>query len=1183
MAKARKIQAIIELEDTRFKNSIKNINSSLKLVNQQFKEGQSAIKTYGTTQNNLAQIQDTCKAKIELLQKQQNAYVEAIKKEKAQLDINNKAKEETIKKIDNHNKKLDDAKKVYGENSKEVKKLEDELEDLTSQLSKNEKSVNRNETTIDRYNTQLSKSQTEINKTEGELSKLTNEFETSGNASSQLSQTMKSFNLNNLVDGVKNVTSSLSNTFDKINSKIIGFGKNAIQVGVQFEQSMATFHAVSGATADELERVEAKAKELGKNTKYSASEASDAFGYMALAGFSVEDSLYSVEKVLKLATVGQMDLALTSDMYTDTLSALGLELQDTEHYMDILAQTQSKSNTTAQMMMEAYLEAGGQFNKFNTPLEESSTMIGILANNGLKGSQAGTALNSVLINLNGSTTKIAKAYKEMGIQAYNSKGEFVGYEDVLRQLSKKMGTMTEEQETMWQTVLGGKTQAKSLFYLVESIGSGAYDTLKGSIKDCNGALDEQNRILNSTPEAKIAGLKSQFEALQLKVFDRLYPIMEKVMTGISKFLDKLNDLDDGTVDTIINLAKFSLITGVVLKGVNGLAGGVGGVIKIMSAFKGLTAGVGVASTAMGTAVAGATTATAGAGAGFAGLGGIVAGLGGVLAKVASFMLGPWGLAIMGGVAVATIAIKEGSKSQIEHIDMFADASVKMSQTVTDAYGNTSEVYKKQAVEFSETTKNNVGTYIELTQNLENALVSHSTKVITMTEEEKKRLEILEKQFKDGILTEKDELYKAELEKLRLKQAEEKQLIEEAQNTITTATTEYYDGTTKLLEEQRDRDIALIRDKRLLTGEITQAEFLDQSKLITEGYAGQIELLNHHKADTVKELERMKEEKGLLTSAEIQGIIMKREQEYSATIGLLSTTIDEALILTERYGANKEALTEEQMGIEILSAEEKKIQLIETAQQEYKEMVGIYEKQRDITGEISAEQCETIVNNLKKQRDAQITTAFEGKEETLKTLEELNKGVFDKMDTQTGKTKKAWQSWLDNIKSALGISQKANEDNANAFISNIDSVESSWNKIPKYDTKQLKVTTIQETIFQQTNKLNQTKNPYKPKNSTYSLISNETANLNINDNSNYRMLQDTISTLTNKVKDTISTIPDTFNDLINNIDVVNKNNIFIDSKQITQEVNRSIEEERNAIEISKGKQRIPVKIRGNHYE
>lgn len=1168
MAK-RKIQASIELEDAKFKNSIKNINSSLKLVSQQFKEGQSHIKTYGATQENLAKTQDACRSKIELLKKQQEGYLKLIEQEQKALNSNVKERDSLNKKIEEQKKKVEDTKKVYGESSKEVEKEEKALNKLTKELISSEKSIANNNASIDRYNTQLSKAQTEINKTEGELRQLSGEFNSVGASSTQLNQTMKSFNVNNIVDGIKNVTSSLSATFDKINTKIIGFGKSAMQVGVQFSQSMANFQAVSGATAEEIAKVEAKAKELGGSTKYSASQASDAFGYMALAGFKVEDSLYAVEKVLKLATVAQMDLATASDMYTDTLSALGLQIEDTDHYMNILAQTQSKSNTTVQMMMEAYLEAGGQFNKFNTSLEESATLIGLLANNGIKGSVAGNNLNSILINLNGSTEKVAKAYKQMGIEVYDSQGAFIGYEAVLRKLSEKMGTMTEEQKTMWETVLGGKTQAQSLFILLDSMGSGAYDKLKASISECNGALDKQNEILNNTPEAKIAGLKSQFEALQLKVFDKLYPVMEKAMEGVSKFLDKLNNLDDETVDTILNLAKFSLITGVVLKGVNLLAGGVGNIVSLMVNFKALTAGTTVASMAMGTAVAGAGTATATAGASLAGLGSIVTGLGGVLAKVATFMAGPWGLAIMGGVAVATVAIKEGTKSQIEHIDMFADASVKMSQTVTDAYGETYEVYKKQSIEFSETTKNNVGTYMELTQNLENALVSHSVKVTTMTEEEKARLTELEQKFSEGVLTEKDELYKLELEKLRQKQADEETYIEEAQNNITNATTEYYNGTIALLEEQRDKEIATIRDKMLLTGQITEEEFLNQSTIIAEGYQEQIDMLNYHKEDTIKELERMKEERGFLTSAEIQGIIMKREQEYASTIGLLSTTIDEALILTERYGANREALTEEQMGKEIASAEEKKQGLIETAQNEYKELVGIYEKQRDITGTLTAEQCEEAINNARKQRNTQIETAFEGKEQTLKTLEELNKGVFDKMDKQTGKTEKAWKGWLKNIQEALGISQKDNEDNATAFINNIDKVESEWRKIPAYDVKTLKVQTVQETIIKNSNLANQFKNG-----KTYRMIQQE--NFNINDNSNYRMLEETVTVLTERVQKAISTIPDTFNNLIDNIDIVNQNNVFVDKKQIIKEVNRGIEEERNALEISKGKNRIIIR-------
>ena len=174
-----------------------------------------------------------------------------------------------------------------------------------------------------------------------------------------------------------------------------------------------------------------------------------------------------------------------------------------------------------------------------------------------------------------------------------------------------------------------------------------------------------------------------------------------------------------------------------------------------------------------------------------------------------------------------------------------------------------------------------------------------------------------------------------------------------------------------------------------------------------------------------------------------------------------------------------------------------------------------------------------------------------------------------MDKQTGKTEKAWKGWLKNIQEALGISQKDNEDNATAFINNIDKVESEWRKIPAYDVKTLKVQTVQETIIKNSNLANQFKNG-----KTYRMIQQE--NFNINDNSNYRMLEETVTVLTERVQKAISTIPDTFNNLIDNIDIVNQNNVFVDKKQIIKEVNRGIEEERNALEISKGKNRIIIR-------
>lgn len=211
--------------------------------------------------------------------------------------------------------------------------------------------------------------------------------------------------------------------------KVGDFISGAVDEYAEFEQAMANTSAIAGASADDYAKLSAAAREAGKATTFTASEAADALGYMALAGWNVEESTAALTPVLKLAEATQADLATTSDQVTDSMSAMGVGIDDLQGYLDVIVTTNNKANTTAADLMDAFIGCGGAARAAGMNYKETSTALGILANNGIKGSEAGTALNSMLVRI--STKDVAqkafKGFRCRSLRQFRGNEEHEGY------------------------------------------------------------------------------------------------------------------------------------------------------------------------------------------------------------------------------------------------------------------------------------------------------------------------------------------------------------------------------------------------------------------------------------------------------------------------------------------------------------------------------------------------------------------------------------------------------------------------------------------------------------------------------------------------------------------------------------------------------------------------------------
>lgn len=249
-----------------------------------------------------------------------------------------------------------------------------------------------------------------------------------------------------------------------------GFAAAAVGVGANFDKSMSQVAATMGKTVDEIGDLREFAQEMGASTAFSATEAADALNYMALAGYDAETSMAMLPNVLNLAAAGDMQLARASDMVTDASSALGLSIEETSELVDKMAQASSKSNTSVSQLGDAILTVGGTAKNLAGGTTELSTALGILADNGIKGSEGGTALRNIILAMTPTTKDAIEAFERLGLESYDADGNLRPLADTFRDLSDRLSQMTGEDRTRILNDIFNKVDLKSVNALLGASG-----------------------------------------------------------------------------------------------------------------------------------------------------------------------------------------------------------------------------------------------------------------------------------------------------------------------------------------------------------------------------------------------------------------------------------------------------------------------------------------------------------------------------------------------------------------------------------------------------------------------------------------------------------------------------------------------------------------------------------------
>lgn len=311
------------------------------------------------------------------------------------------------------------------------------------------------------------------------------------------------------------------------------------RVGSDFEEGMSKVSAVSGATGAELETLSEKAKEMGAKTKFSAIEASEAMQYMATAGWKASDMISGIDGVMNLAAVSGEELADVSNIVTDALTAFGLQAKDSAHFADVLAKAASNSNTNVAMMGATFKYAAPLAGSLGYSVEDVAVAIGLMANAGIKGEQAGTALRGMLTRLIKPTDEVADVMNKLNITITNSDGTVKPFNQTIQELRESFANLTEEEKAQYAASLAGQ-EAMSGFLAIVNASEADFDKLTDAISHADGASKEMAETMQDNLKGKMTIFKSSLEGLGISAYEKFEKPMKKAMDSAQESVNTLS-------------------------------------------------------------------------------------------------------------------------------------------------------------------------------------------------------------------------------------------------------------------------------------------------------------------------------------------------------------------------------------------------------------------------------------------------------------------------------------------------------------------------------------------------------------------------------------------------------------------------------------------------------------------
>ena len=937
MADVGDLRVKLSLDNAQFERSVASMNRTLQAMGQEIRGLQNRGKEWGSSITGLSQKQE---AYSRLLEAQQTKV--------------RRLAEEHARAVQQH-----------GEHSEQAERLAVQL---------------------NRASAEMDRTQRELNEITAELQRQQDQLRLSQSQWTQLGERMQAVGaqMKKVGDKMTAVGKELSM---KVTAPIMAFGTAAVMVGMKFEESMSKVAAISGATGDDFKQLEAKAREMGATTNKSASEAADALGYMALAGWDTQQMIGGIEPILKLSAAGNLDLARTSDLVTDSMAALQLEVKDLPDFLDMVAKASQKSNTDIDKLMEAFLVGGGTMAAFNVPLEESTAILGIMANRGYKGAEAGTALNAIFTNLTSGLGASGKAMKELGLSAFDANGDFKGLETVLLEVKKKTESMTDEQRAQYISMIAGKEHLKTFNAILSGLGD-EYGDLKNDVSNATGALEQMYKVMTDNLKGRWDEFKSALEEAGISIFKNLQPALESLLGLFQSLVDKFNSLSPTMQNTIIVLAGIAAAIGPVLVVAGVLVSSMGAILTSLGT---VSAAIAVVTTGVASAVPGVNA----------------------LAAVFTALTGPIGIAVAAIAAIGVGAVVVGKE--------MSESSLQV-----EGFGN----------KVSDSTAKAVGGFLKLSDEATVALNQLAWSGEVVTGEMATKMTDMYNQMGEQVLSKMKASHASELEAMTthfantssISQQEEQAILERLQN--------------RYAEQEKATEAGTVRIAEIMSNASAENRILKETEqieinLIQETMKNNaIKYMSESEVEQKVILERLKNDSSTITAEQAAQVVQNSVKQKNDTVKEAEDQYTEVFKWATRQRDETGVMSAEEAQKVIDDAKHKKNETISNAEEMHLKVVEEAQKQADEhvekvnweTGEIlskwevfknkHSEIFDKIEEYYTKVTDTLKEVTSTAYEFIKKTVEDNLGEVVDFVKEQLDKLKEFWETHGENIKKVV---------------------------------------------------------------------------------------------------------------------------------------------------------------------
>ncbi|WP_054637184.1 phage tail tape measure protein [Thalassobacillus sp. C254] len=757
---------------------------------------------------------------------------------------------------------------------------------LKNQYEESVRTKGRDAKETENLATRYNNAAAEMAKTERELASVTAAIQHQTNPWNQLSQnlTETGHKFQDVGGQMKNIGGQLSM---RVTAPIVGLGAAMLRTGMEFETSMSNVQALSGATGNDLQRLEDKAREMGANTSKSASEAADAMGYMALAGWDTQQMLDGIEPILRLSEAGNIDLARASDLVTDSMSALQIEVADLPKYLDMVAEASRTSNTDMDALMEAFLIAGGTFAEFNVPLDEATALLGVLANRGFKGSQAGTALNAIFVNLTSGAGQAGEAMDELGISAFDAEGNFIGLEETLLLVKEATEGMTDEQQAQYISMIAGKQHLKTFQALLAGLDD-EYEGLKESVDDSTGALNNMAETMKDNAQGNIERLQSAFGELSITVSEHLLPFVSDLTEGLTDMVSKFGDLEPSTQENIIKMTALAAAIGPVVLVAGHLVTSLGSLLLI-----------------------GGQVATV-----IGAKGGIVAGL--------TALTGPAALAIaaIGGLTVAGVGLYNHlTEESIPQIERFGD---EVSESTQQAMGAFMDLNEEATIALNELNWSGQEVTEEMSEIIVGNFEQMGAQIVSSLEESKEEALVV----MQNLFTESTEI------------------AEEEQEEILNAVRNGYEERIETVNENNERIKEIMQEASEENRELTREEKDEINRIQQEMNENAIEYLTENEREQKVILENMERQAVQISARQAADVVKNSKEQKEQVIAEAEEQYNEAVATAIMLRDETGEISAEQAEAIISEAQRQKDESISNAEEMHEKVVSEAQKQAE---------------------------------------------------------------------------------------------------------------------------------------------------------------------------------------------------------------------------------------------